>query len=544
MGQIIPICKLVVLAGFLGAPSLAAAKTEDAVNQYAAARLAEIGNRDGDALKGYIKLYRDAPQSAVLSDRIYDSAIRTGDMAAALSAVRAQELKGEVSGEAPLLIFANAFRQRNWSMALLAAEELSARSNFGFMTPILRSWVNVAQGKPSDLASADMQADPIFAYYSNDQRIYLQLATGEYSQAKLGLRGIAAVGGDYVRDVMLRAAPVIAAQGDTMFADALIGTAMGADRVVVSTLSLDKKNKARLSAEEGLSALHVRITAALLEQNVNDQALVMARIALWYAPDSEPAKLMLASALDVQGLNGQASALLQTIPQTSLYWPQAIKQRVAKLAPDEALMLSSDASLRWPKSQSLALLMAQSQEAAGDVTGASDSYRKIIDNATKGGTSTRQRAYYHLLLASALDNAGRWDDARAELDSALVIDPNNAQILNYLGYSLLERNKDIPRAMEMIRKAFEITPDSSAIIDSMGWAHFHTGDFAQAVTLLERAAKTSGNDLAINEHLGDAYWRTGRLRDARYAWAVASQTAEGDAVARLASKIDTGLTTR
>ncbi len=541
MGRTIRICKLALAAASLAAAPSAVAKTTDPVDRYAAARLAEIGNLDGDALKGYIKLYSDAPESAVLADRIFDSAIRTGDMAAALRAVRAQELRGEVSGEAPLLLFADAFRQKNWPMAMLAADELPTRGNLGFMAPILRSWLNVAQGKAHDLAIVDPQTDTLFAYYSNDQRIYLELASGEYAKARLGLRGIAATGGDYVRDLMLRAAPVFAAQGDDMFADALIGTGIGADRLAVATLPIDKKRKAKVLANEGLSALHVRVASALLEQNANDQALVLARIAFWYAPDSEPAKLVLANALSAHGLKRHATLITESIPQTSLYWPQAIQQRVGKLEPSEAVAVARDASQRWPKSPTLALLAAQSQEAAGDLVGAADSYRTILEDAVKAGASPRLRAYYQLLLASALDNSGNWEAARAELDAALVIDPNNAQILNYLGYSLLERNQDISRATAMIRNAFEIAPDSVAIMDSMGWAYFQTGDYAQSIPLLERAAKASGNDLAINEHLGDSYWRSGRLRDARYAWRVASQAADGDAAARLVGKIDIGL---
>ena len=77
----------------------------------------------------------------------------------------------------------------------------------------------------------------------------------------------------------------------------------------------------------------------------------------------------------------------------------------------------------------------------------------------------------------------------------------------------------------------------------MGWAQYKSGNYAQAVTFLERAAKSSGNDVTINEHLGDAYWQAGRLRDARYAWRVASHAAEGDSAARLVDKIEIGLTT-
>ena len=541
MGRTIPTCKILLVVAGLSASSLAAAKTDEPVDRYAAARLAEIANREDEALKAYVKLSRDAPDSAVLADRIFDSAIRTGDMAAALRAVRAQELRGEVSSEAPLLLFADAFRRKNWPMALIAADELSSRSNLAFMAPILRSWTNAAQGKPHNLPTADAQVDPLFAYYAEDQRVYFELNAGELATAKQSLRGLAVMGADYTRDVLLSAAPVIRANGDDMFADALIGTAMGADRLSVASLPPDRKQRASLTPEDGLAAMHVRIASALLEQKIDEPALVLARMAIWYAPDSASANLVLAKALLAQGLDASALETLEKIPSTSPYWPRAIGQRVAQMEPTAALALARYAVQQWPKSGSLVLVLAQSQETIGDLDGAADSYRRIADAADKGGSTPRQRAGYRLQLARALDNAGNWAGARSNLDAGLVIDPNNAQILNYLGYSLLERQEDVPRAMAMIQRAFEVAPDSTAVMDSMGWAHFQTGNYAQAVVLLEKAAKVLGNDPAINEHLGDAYWRVGLLRDARYAWRVASQAAKGEAAARIAGKIDTGL---
>ena len=525
----------------MGAPSLAVVKTEDAVSRYAAARVAEIGNRDAEALKAYNKLYRTAPDSAVLADRIFDSAIRSGDMEAALRAVRAQELRGQVSGEASLLLFADAFRKKNWSMALLAADELSARGNLGFMAPILRSWVNVAQGKPHGLPPEDIDADPIFAYYTTDQRIYFELNAGEYSKAKQSLRKLAAQGGDYTRDAFFRAAPVIVDQGDSEFASALTGTAMGADHVAF--LSLPAKNNARskITPEDGLSALHIRVASALLEQKIVDPALILGRLAVWYSPDSASAKLTLAKALVAQNMIGPATALIETIPPTSPYWPQAIAARVTQMKPEEALVATREALKKWPKSTSISLLYAQALQAAGNPVQASQTYRDIAENANQSGFTARQRAGHRLSLAAALHDAGNWDGARHELETALALDPNNASTLNYLGYSLIERNENLPLAVTLITRAFTEIPDSIAITDSMGWANFKTGNYAQAVTLLEKAARSSGNDATINEHLGDAYWQAGRLRDARYAWRVASQAAEGDTAIRIAEKIDIGI---
>jgi Flp pilus assembly protein TadD len=147
-----------------------------------------------------------------------------------------------------------------------------------------------------------------------------------------------------------------------------------------------------------------------------------------------------------------------------------------------------------------------------------------------------------LLLASAFDRAGDWPSARGEIETLLTVDPNNAQALNYLGYSLLERGVERERATEMVKRAYALEPTSSAITDSLGWAYFLQGNAKEALPLLEKAAKDAGADTAINEHLGDAYWTLGRRRDARYAWGAANHGSQGEAAARLSRKIDIGLT--
>jgi Flp pilus assembly protein TadD len=91
-----------------------------------------------------------------------------------------------------------------------------------------------------------------------------------------------------------------------------------------------------------------------------------------------------------------------------------------------------------------------------------------------------------------------------------------------------------------VARAHELSPQSAAITDSLGWGHYLQGDLDKALPLLESAAQAAENDVAINEHLGDAYWKVGRKVEARYAWRAASLQAEGDAGKRLAAKIDFG----
>ena len=114
----------------------------------------------------------------------------------------------------------------------------------------------------------------------------------------------------------------------------------------------------------------------------------------------------------------------------------------------------------------------------------------------------------------------------------------------YLGYALLERGGDKTKAFALVKRAYEINPESSAITDSLGWAYYLQGNVTAALPLLEKAAKAAGPDVAINEHLGDVYWTVGRRRDARYAWRIASYGTEGETADRLSRKIDIGLNGR
>ena len=91
-------------------------------------------------------------------------------------------------------------------------------------------------------------------------------------------------------------------------------------------------------------------------------------------------------------------------------------------------------------------------------------------------------------------------------------------VLNYLGYSLIEKKLNLQEAMEMVKKAVELRPNDGYIIDSLGWAYYQLGDYEQAVIHIERAVELLPADPIIAEHLGDAYWRVGRKLEAKFQW--------------------------
>ena len=118
----------------------------------------------------------------------------------------------------------------------------------------------------------------------------------------------------------------------------------------------------------------------------------------------------------------------------------------------------------------------------------------------------------------ALEQGGKWPEAEQDLKTALALKPNDPDVLNYLGYSWVDRSEHVGEGRAMIEKALSQKPDSGAMIDSLGWADYRLGDYPHAVEQLERAAEIEAADAEINDHLGDAYWRVGRRTEAKFQW--------------------------
>ena len=91
-------------------------------------------------------------------------------------------------------------------------------------------------------------------------------------------------------------------------------------------------------------------------------------------------------------------------------------------------------------------------------------------------------------------------------------------MLNYLGYSYLDRGVKLGEARKLIEGAYKQRPNDGYIIDSFGWALFMNGEYELAVQNLEKAVESAPSDGTINEHLGDAYWKVGRRNEARFQW--------------------------
>src|SRR5688572_11220592 len=121
-------------------------------------------------------------------------------------------------------------------------------------------------------------------------------------------------------------------------------------------------------------------------------------------------------------------------------------------------------------------------------------------------------------IALIQDKSGQTKDSVRNFESLLKERPEDASLLNALGYSLADRNQKLPRAETLIRKALEASPDNPAFLDSLGWVRFRRGDIPGALPYLERAYRIFP-DPEIASHWGELLWVSGKQSEARALWA-------------------------
>ena len=121
-------------------------------------------------------------------------------------------------------------------------------------------------------------------------------------------------------------------------------------------------------------------------------------------------------------------------------------------------------------------------------------------------------------IALIQDKAGLTRESVRSFESLLKDRPEDASLLNALGYSLADRSQKLPRAESLIRKALEASPDNPAFLDSLGWVRFRRGDVPGAMPYLEKAYRIFP-DPEIASHWGELLWVSGKQAEARALWA-------------------------
>jgi tetratricopeptide (TPR) repeat protein len=183
-----------------------------------------------------------------------------------------------------------------------------------------------------------------------------------------------------------------------------------------------------------------------------------------------------------------------------------------------ASQLAAEAQKQHPQDPRFARLQASALNAAGDRVKAIGILEEITRAFPKDTIS-------QLALVDIYSKVGRKADAERTLRQILVIEPKNADAMNYLGYMLAERGEKLDEAITLVNRALEIEPDNGAFLDSLGWAHFRKGELPEAEKYLAAAAEKLPRNSDVQDHYGDVLAKRGRWSDAVAAW---TRALEGD----------------
>lgn len=151
----------------------------------------------------------------------------------------------------------------------------------------------------------------------------------------------------------------------------------------------------------------------------------------------------------------------------------------------------------------------------GDTAGA----LALLDTALKSYPDAVELRFARIFQ---LESADKVDECITDLRKLVADRPNDPAAVNALGYTLVDRTRHHKEGLELIEQALAETPDSGAVLDSMGWALFRIGRHQDALGYLEQA-KRRINDPEVDLHLGEVLLSLDRKNDARDLWQKASE---------------------
>ncbi|UXN04119.1 tetratricopeptide repeat protein [Bartonella sp. HY406] len=298
------------------------------------------------------------------------------------------------------------------------------------------------------------------------------------------------------------------------------------------------------SASDGASEIIYNIGTALNRANAENVAALYLQISLAMRPNSEATLFQLGDLSAKTEDHKKAIEYYGQIKQGSPYYRDSQLRLALNLADsgqeDKAVELLNSLVKQFGADErvytGLASIYMQKEDFANTV--------QILDRYLNQLTTTRPENWpLFYQRAIAYERLKLWDKAELDFNKALELQPNQPQVLNYLGYSLVDRDMKLEEALKMLKKAAELRPQDGAIIDSLGWAYYKLGRFDDAVRELERAVKLRPEDSAINDHLGDAYWMAGRKLEATFQWHHAADNSkiEPDELKKVEQKLKHGL---
>ncbi len=520
----------------LAAPAASSSSGEaQRLSTYIAARAADSAGDPAASARLFAALVRDLPADPQLRQRAIAGAIQAGDMRLALDLGRGVEFS-RAPLELRMLMIADLLLRGRSDEAVRMLRSGGGTIDSSFLLPFVEAWARADRKDRQAAAGLDsVNPQSALARQLDEHRALILLKLNRPTEAlPFAQKALGGAGGRADR-LRLAFADGFRGAGDKANAAAMLegrGSALALGRARLR--SGRPLGEAIDSSPKAFGELLLGLAVALNRLDDKSISVSLAQVARHANPGNDAAALLLGLLLDEAERPDQAIAVLRTLDPGDTFAGQAEDAEVRILLDmgrgDEALP-SADSYARLG---GVLTRLNRFPEAA-------DAYGGAIRMA-QGGEASDEMWELQLYRASALEEAGRWAEAKAAVGAAMALSPDNSLLLNFLGYGMLERGENLDTAEAMVRKASALKPDDAAITDSLGWAQFKRGKLGEAIATLTRASLADPGQWEIREHLGDALYTAGRHIEARFEWRAALATSEDQATrARIEAKLDRGL---
>jgi len=231
----------------------------------------------------------------------------------------------------------------------------------------------------------------------------------------------------------------------------------------------------------------------------------------------EDARLYLAI-LEFEGRDNGEDALrhLEAIPENHPHYERALLFRIHlryQLGDKiEARKLAQSSALRFPRQPEFQIVMAEIHEHDKE-------YSKALDVLLKASTTWPENTTILYRTGLIYDRMKHREQALSIMERVIAKNPEHADALNFLGYSLAELGRDLQRAELLIQGALKVEPDNGYFVDSLAWAFFKQGKVQKAWQEIRRAVRLVDDDPVIWEHYGDISRALGLRGEARKGYA-------------------------
>jgi len=525
---------------------------------YLAARIAEGDNDLDSAIAYYKQALAFNPSDTALQQSLMLSLIAQGRFDESL--VYADKLKEvpDVERFSRLALAVDSFHKKDFTKAQYWLK-LSLESDLDrLISGVMSGWAEQGAGQPADAMAAidKLQGPDWFGLFKSFHRALIADASNMPEKAEAIYAATmqdTAAGGAAPETWMRNAqayASFLARKGEKDKAISVLDQAEAFSPGKLEIVTLrdriakgDKIAPFVSGPSDGASEILLDLATALNRGGGEPFVRLYLQYALALRPDSDAALVQLAAVAEQLKDGEGAIALYRRIPDSSPLKQLSDLQLGLNLADldrhDEAITHLKAFVDAHPNDMRAYLALGGVYSSKEDFRSAANIYDKAVD-ALKTPTAANWNIFYQRGIA--YERLKEWPKAEPNFRKALELQPDQPQVLNYLGYSWVDMNTNLEEGLVMIQKAVDLRPSDGYIVDSLGWAYFRLGRFDDAVREMERAVSLKPEDPVLNDHLGDAYWRVGRKLEATFQWNQARDLKpDPDVLATLQQKLMKGL---